>query len=178
MAVKSAQRHTDGDREVVFFSDLAGETGSKGSLIVFRITELLDPERTEYNWHAPVVGDILVVESDERPELDGKVLRSIEVRFAPTWTLRGQAKPGDDVKRIRDIPEGDNEVGDDVIARVKKIKGRSPNGFIAVDEPTAAEHKQALKAMKDAGGDDWPAKGEPARSSDAAKAAGDSEPPF
>ena len=178
MTVKTARRHTDGDTEVVFFSDLAGELGGKGTLLVFRITELHDPERGDYSWHGPLTGDVLVVDSDERPELNGKVLRDITVKFAPTWNLRGQAKPGDDVKRMRDIPEGENEVGDDVIARIKKIKGKSPNGFIAVDEPTASEEKEALKAMKAAGGDDWPSSGEPARNSDAAKAAADDSPPF
>ncbi len=178
MAVKTAQRHTDGEQELIFFSTLAGELNGKGTLLVFRITELLDPERGDYSWHAPVTGDVLVVDSDERPELNGRVLRDITVKFHPTWALRGQAKPDNDVKRVRDIPEGDNEVGDDIIARIRLIKGRSPNGFVVVDEPTAAEEKAALAAMKKAGGDDWPTQGEPARSSDAAKAAGDDEPPF
>lgn len=181
MAVKTAQRHSDTDQPV-FFSTLAGEKfvehGGQGTLLVFRITELLDPERGDYSWHGPLVGDVLVVDSDENPELNGKVLRGMEVRFAPTWTLRGQAKPGDDVKRMRDIPEGDNEVGDDVIARIRLKKGKSPNGFVIVDEPTGAEHKAALKAIKDAGGDDWPTSGDGARPSDRAKAAGDDEPPF
>lgn len=175
MAVKTARRHTDGDaQELVFFTDLAGELNGKGTLLVFRITELLDPERGDYSWHGPLIGDALIVDSDEKPELNGKIVRDLHVKFAPTWPLRGQAKPGDDVRRVRDIPDGENVVGDDVIARIKFKKGKSPNGFIAVDEPTATEEKAALAAMKKLGGDDW-AKRE-ARAADDKTA--DDEPPF
>jgi hypothetical protein len=157
MAVKTAQRHTDGDQEVIFFSHLAGELNGKGTLLVFRITELLDPERGEFSWHGPLVGDVLVVDSEENPEWNGRIIRNMEVRFAPTWNLRGQAKPGDDVKRMRDIPAGENEEGDDVICRIWLKKGKSPNGFVAVDPPTKAEEKEALALMKRYGGDNWPA---------------------
>lgn len=156
MAVKTAQRYTDGDQEVIFFSHIAGELNGKGSLIVFRITELLDPERGDYSWHGPLVGDVLIVDSDENPEWNGRIIKGVDVRFAPTWTLRGQIKPDDDTRRMRDIPAGDNEEGDDVICRVKLKKGKSPNGFIACDEPTRTEEKEALALMKRYGGDDWP----------------------
>ena len=189
MAVKTAQRHTDGELEerAPFFSELAGEVGDKGTLLVFRITELLDPERGDYSWHGPLTGDVLVVESDVNPKWDGRVFRDITVKFAPTWVLRGQARPDSEVRRARDIPDGDNVVGDDVITRIRMIKRKAE--FIAADEPSAAEEKAALRAIKAAGGDDWPSRKDSAPAADtvlgraeqrqkAAKDDDDSEPPF
>lgn len=167
MAVKEAQRVGGGSYAPL--KELGrkqhgkdrGEFASKhddGTLAVFRIVDLEDedcpPTKNDKGWDCPLIADVLVIHQDEEGEVTGnEVFLRQRIRFAPVWVLRNQKKPDSKVK-LREIPDPDNEVGDEVICRIHTKKG-GEEGWTALQTPTADDKKKALAVRKELGGDDW-----------------------
>lgn len=161
MPIKDATR-VGGGSGFVPLKDLGrGEDGGlakspdDGAIAIFRITAFddEDPVKGKFGWDMPVTCDVVVVEAANDPdEHDGRVWLRQNIRFAPTYVLRGHAKPDEKVK-LKDLPEPENEIGDEIITRIQ-LKG-SGEGFVALQVPSKADKAKAMAWREANGGDDW-----------------------
>lgn len=156
MAIKEASRSAESG--YIDLRDLAGDyakTPDDGSIAIFRIVALEDVERGDYStWDMPVTADVLIVECEHNDELNGKIYTAQLIRFAAANQLRGHAGQPLTLK-VKELPESVNVPGDEIIARVQLKKGKSPNGFVAINPPSKADKAAALKLRDKLGGDDW-----------------------
>lgn len=141
MAPKKGERLSGG------FLDLKELAADGPVLCIFRVREFCDAEPGDFGQLTPVIADVLVVDGPRKGEIHAGE-RFIGGITAP---LRGVPNPN----KMKNIPLSppENEVGEEIVLRVKVTnKGKSNAGSVG-DAPSDTEFKAALAVYAEAGGE-------------------------